>query len=122
MILRQTSILKCAFLQTIVSYKSYKERIGLSTVAGRYFLALSLGKHMGDDHHAYDTQENLCLSSYMREVPLVPTNTRKYLGVQRTSNLDWGTHVELFQPRLIGLSDYSNAISNTVLLASKRQQ
>ena len=72
--------------------------------------------------HTYDTQENLCLSSYMREVPLLPTNTRKYLGVQLTSNVDWGTHVQPFQPRLIGLSDYSNAISNTVLLASKRQQ
>ena len=58
----------------------------------------------------------------MREVPPVPTNTRKYLGVQLTSNLDWVTHVEPFQPRLIGLSNYSNAISNTVLLASKRQQ
>ena len=27
----------------------YKERFGLSTAAGRYFLALSLGKHMEDD-------------------------------------------------------------------------
>ena len=27
----------------------YKERLGLSTAAGRYFLALSLGKHMEDD-------------------------------------------------------------------------
>ena len=53
----------------------------------------------------------------MREVPLVPTNTRKYLGVQLTSNVDWGTHVQPFQPTLIGLSDYFNAISNTVLLA-----
>ena len=63
-----------------------------------------------------------CLPTCMREVPLLPTNTRKHLGVQLTSNLDWGTHVQPFQPRLIGLSDYSNAISNTVLLASKRQQ
>ena len=29
--------------------QSYKERFGLSTAAGRYFLALSLGKHMEDD-------------------------------------------------------------------------
>ena len=67
-------------------------------------------------------KKNLCLSNYnMRGVPLVPTHTRKYLGVQLTSNLDWGTHVQPLQPRLIGLSDYSDAISNTVLLALKRQ-
>ena len=67
-------------------------------------------------------KKNLCLSTYnMRGDPLVPTNTHKYLGVQLTSNLDWGTHVQPFQSRLIGLSDYSNAIFNTVLLASRRQ-
>ena len=32
-----------------------------------------------------------CLPTCMREVPLVPTNTRKHLGVQLASNLDWGT-------------------------------
>ena len=71
-------------------------------------------------------KKNLCLSTYnMRGDPLVPTNdtnTHKYLGVQLTSNLDWGTHVQPFQPKLICLSDYSNAIFNTVLLASRRHR
>ena len=36
-----------------------------------------------------------CLPTCMREVPLVPTNTRKHLEVQLTSNLDWVTHVAI---------------------------
>ena len=112
----------------------YKERFGLSTAAGRYFLALSLGtkntwkmsfkfnKSKCRVMHMTHKKTCACLPTCMREVPLVPTNTRKHLGVQLTSNLDGGTHVQPFQPRLIGLSDYSNAISNTFLLASKRQQ
>ena len=74
---------------------SYKERFGLSTAAGRYFLALSLGKHMEDDFnkskcrvmHMTHKKTCACLPTCMREVPLVPTNTRKHLGVQLTSNL-----------------------------------
>ena len=33
----------------------------------------------------------------------MPTNTRKCLGVQLTSNIDWSTHVQPFQPRSLGL-------------------
>ena len=51
-------------------------------------------------------KKNFCLSTYnMRGIPLVPTHALKYLGVQLTSNLDCGTRVQPFQPRLIGLSD-----------------
>ena len=31
------------------------------------------------------------------------TNTRKCLGAQLTSNIDWGTYVQPFQPRSLGL-------------------
>ena len=97
--------LNAPFCRRVSRTQSYKERFELSTAAGRYFLVLSLGKHMEDDLqqvkvscHAYDTQENLW------EVPLVPTNPRKYLGVQLTSNLDMGTHVQQFQTRLTNRS------------------
>ena len=41
----------------------------------------------------------------------MPTNTLKCLEVQLTSNIDWGTHVQPLEPRPIGHSDYSDAIS-----------
>ena len=96
----------------------YKERFGLSTAAGRYFLALSLGNTLKMTFnkpkcrvmHMTHKKTCACLPTCMREVPLVPTNTRKHLGVQLTSNLDWGANVQPFQSRLIGLSDYSKTL------------
>ena len=37
------------FWRRLSCAQSYKARFGLTTAAGRYFLALSLGKHMEDD-------------------------------------------------------------------------
>ena len=42
----------------------------------------------------------------------MPTKARKCLEVQLTTNIDWGTHVQPFEPRPIGHSDYSDAISH----------
>ena len=73
--------------------------------------------------HTHDTREKPLLVYLQHERGTACTSkySDKYLGVQLTSNLDWGTHVQPFQQRLIGLSDYSNAVFNTVLLASRRQ-
>ena len=50
-----------------------------------------LSKSKCRDMHMTHKKTCACLPTCMREVPLVPTNTRKHLGVQLTSNLDWGT-------------------------------